>query len=604
MKCFTSTCLFVIFIVSLCEAYVDWWCLIYDEKTKSLEKYCEKYKETIPKNCSDTLTIVVNPLQVSRLKIGGCDPFVLLLDIDKYRNVSVLDISHSGYDNLDWFDIHLKRLKKFIGSHNQIQEIMYFLEHATEVTEIDLSHNKLWLMDAMTFGRLEQLRKIDLSYNAISSMHFETFKDSSRLELIDVSNNGLYDVPVFPLNKQLKVLRLEKNKIPIFSCFQIDIMRTVSVRLSWQNVKSFYGDACASKNLHVIRNSTIQGIVVNASGKFELHCNAQSFQQLKHFKAGHRSFSNVQDLTHCFGGALQEIDFSGNFVGTINTTTFRKFTNLRQLSLSDTLLTGFNFDALKSLKQLKILNISNNKLKYINNSLLLTNYTLEKFFIAGNELENVPELLHYVSPSVDALDLSGNYLGKLNATTFERFTALNSLNLSNTMLSFTNENPFEPLLDLQFLSISHNNLEHTNFSIIANTLKILSEFNVAHCHIKNVTDIVRGLGDPIAKLDLSYNEIEDVDFAQLSINLRHLNLEGNNLNDLHDLTKLRFRWLESLAIARNQLQCAYLKEYIKYEKYLHLIGEHWMQKPNKDCRSTKQGIVDFLDSVYDRVKFW
>lgn len=221
------------------------------------------------------------------------------------------------------------------------------------------------------------------------------------------------------------------------------------------------------------------------------------------------------------------------------------------------------------------------------------------------------------------------------------------------MLAFDDFNAFEPLKNLSVLDISHNNLTNVNFTMLS-ILNQLNNFNVAYCLIKNVSDVVRHLQPSIKTLDLSgnlfvnqsldiqifnlppnleslnlsdtnllridfsafkiltnlhifdisNNKLQQLHFEPITNRLNHFYLNGNDLIEIKNFDQIHFEQLKSLAIARNQLPCKYLRRLKSEWIELNVVDDLFEQKHGKNCHSTIQTISDFVNSTYSRVKFW
>lgn len=631
---------YFLYAISLCAAASNFKCQVFNNRTKSLEKYCDNFNGTVPANCSGLTW--VEPIQ---LKIGGCDRGNVSQIVTKFNNnLTDIDISHSGHKSLDWLDLKLNQLKKLNASHNQIVDIKKLLDKAPKVTEIDLSYNKLRRIHSNSLGKLNELVIIDLSNNNLSVV--QSWDHSPKLESIDLSNNHLKEIPVFSSNKQLKTLNLEGNPIENFDCIAIARKTSLSIYLTWKNVTSFSGNSdCEGKQFKVfVENIQHEGVLAAPiREKRSLNCRANSFKNLHNFTAGRGSFSRreVLNIVRCFGSSLWEIDLAGNFIGKLNTATFNRFAELTHLSLSDTSLKDFDFSLIQNQKSLWMLDISHNHLKDVSNISLLEMFPhLNDLNIAENQLEKTQEIINHLTSAVEKLNLAGNYLGRLNVTTFDRFAELKILNISNTNLSISSTNLFKPL-NLTSLDISRNDLKNVNFAILATTLTKLDEFFAAHCQIKNASNVIRYLGSSIKKLDLSgnfvgilngqtfeklvnleylklskakilsfganifqqqtklqtldlsYNKLKRIEIGPLAKSLQHLNVDGNDLTKIANLTQSKFTALKSLAITKNQFSCQYLKE-LKGEwkrKGFKFIGNSWTQKHGRNCHSNPKNII-------------
>lgn len=600
-------------------------CELFDVNTSTLVRFCKAYTKNVPDNCRNE----DSTSEVKALILRGCDKDYVLNNTKLLSNVSVVDISYSGYVSLNWFDAKLDQLNKFNASYNEISSInVPFLSNAFDVSEIDLSHNVLTHIDENAFAKLGKLVKINLSHNDLYIIHYDTFRNSLHLEFIDFGSNYFNQVPVFPGNKEtLKAIDLTKNPITDYDCFHIKTMPSTAVYLTWKNLTIFLGEMyCAQRKLDIIPNSPYEGVISRVNGSYELHCHENSFKELQHFVAGINSFANVTNVLHCFGQLVREIDFSGNIIGTLNTSTFQKLNNLTKLSLSNTSLSEFDLSIIQHLKHLWALDLSNNNLKYVDDyNVSIKNFTSDTF--NATEYQNVTDLMD---------------LWKL----------LKVFNVSKTNLSVVDSNLFQLLHKPYVLDISFNHMENVNITVFSTSLKYLGVFYAIDCQIKNAAEILQYLGAPLVDLDLSGNRIETLnsqtfqtfnnlkylklsnaqilrfdantfqcqtklevldisrnklqvaDLGCVSNTLKRLYLQRNDLKRIENFSPSRFQQLEYVAVGRNQLPCPFLKQLDNELGSSKLIGDGWSQQPDVDCRTGSQGVTDFLGSIYDKVKIW
>lgn len=649
MKCILLS-ISIVFLVSSCQAN-NVVCQLFSEQMKLLEKYCENYTAKVPKVCVNREIEAVDAIQVEHLNIGGCDSVTVLDCIKTFRNVRALDISYSNYTTLDWLDLDVERLEAFNASHNEFNSIKMSQHNISGLTEIDLSYNHLKRIDSYSFRGAGKLVKIHLSHNTISSIHANSFVNSTHLTYIDLSHNHFWSVPIFPHNKMLRALHLENNPILTFSCSEVTTLSLASLYFPWNSAISFHGDGmCEQKPLHVIRDYRMDGVLVSNEQTHEIHCSEQSFLNLTIFIAGHNSFANVGDLLQCFGPSVMHMDLSNNFIGILNTAVLERFDGLTALSLSNTMLIDFDCSMLQS-KRLMKLDVSNNNLKRVRNAQFLENLEmLEELYIGGNQVENLAEIIQHLKPSIEKLDLFGNYMGPLNMTVFQHLTALRVLNLSSTLLSISDFTAFETLKNLSILDISRNDLKDVNFTMLSN-LEHLIKLNAAYCYIENIAQIIGNLKPTVKVLDLSgnsvgilnadfealinleflnlsnanivnfdfstlehqrnllvldisFNKLQEVNFALSTKRIVDLNLAENQLSNVKNLNRTQFSELRSLALSKNQLSCNFLKRFISEWNDLIFIGNPFEQKHGKNCNSKIQYISDFFNSTYYSVKFW
>lgn len=636
------------------------WCQSFDWQTKSMEQYCEQYqKGSLPQYCLYEQVVRIKPTRVTSLSIGGCEPAIVLHSIEQFKNLQILNISHSGYTTLNWLrNMTLMQLHRFNASYNELTYVFQLLKNTTpDVIELDLSHNKLMNIGAHTFGMAtNKLTTIHLSYNQLEHISFDAFMESTQLAFIDLRMNRFHAIPPLFEGKQLlQTILLNGNPITRFNYCYLSLMHFTSIHFSWQNVEEFWRSQECIANpiepLRIVLNSDYEGIL--HTNNYELHCNEQSFKNLKKFTAGHiNSFTNIVDLLYAFDSTILHMDLAGNYIGTLTKTDqFERFDRLTTLSLSNTQLIDFDF--CKFNKQLIKLDLSFNQLKRIENAPLIKEFmSLMIFNISENRIENVPDLLQHMSSTVKWLDLSGNYVGRLNASTFKRLPSLRMLNLRNSnLLNLSDLSPFKTLDNLNVLNLSFNNLKKVNFSLLSN-LSMLNDLNVAHCRIENILHVTQYLDGSLRMLDLSGNnvpslndrmfktlvnleflnisnanvflfdaytlkrqsglrcfdisgnQLQTIDLRSLPNVVEKLSLNGNNLYTIENLNRTNHLRMKMMAIAHNQLSCQFLRSFLPNWRGLLFIGDPVDQKHGDVCRSSSQGVNDFLSTFYDTIKFW
>lgn len=641
-----------------CDCY-DLWCYNIDKDATAHEIYCYFNNRPKPPNCSNlilnksTVEGILNATDVTHLKISACHFQLVQNTVNLYTQLQVLDISESGYKSLNSFIMRHKSLALLNASHNDVEYIpRQFFSDTPEIRVIDLSFNKLKSIETICFFGAINVTHINLAHNQIAEIDNQAFVSLENLEFINLANNSIPEFTFgFAKNTNLKTLNLECNPIERLTCNVFSrVMNTTAVFVSWENVVGI-DTSCLDGTLQVVFNSSLQGVSPVQNGtrlNFEFHCNETSFENVRIFKFG-RLVKNALEMLEYLGSSLEEIDFSGNFLGELDSSTFQNFVNLKRLYLSDTKLTSFDFGILDTQQQLEQLDISHNNFDSLQNASFLSNLQLYYFNIADNHLENTLEIVNHLNVSVANLDLSGNHLGLLNASDFEKFVNLYWLNLKNTHLLNTDFSPFEPLQMLFYLDISRNPLETFNFSLISTNLTSLQEFYASDCHIKNPVEIASLFNSSLYVLDLSgnvvgevnasifkesqietlnlshtnlsafdfdtlehqtklrslnisYNNLKRVNLTFLSSRLLKLNLEGNDLTEIDTLRPSRFPLLSSLSIDKNQFSCEYLDAFLRHVErkwnYLKIFGDPLDQKHGENCRSIEIPIKIIPTTAY------
>ncbi|XP_031636597.1 chaoptin-like [Contarinia nasturtii] len=529
---------FIIFVivclVKFCESN-DLKCGRSDNLVESVEFYCESYDEVLPENCTTTFLQWIGTCdksKVTQLKIGGCDPDKVVQLVGDFMNIRSLDISHSGYESLDAFDLKHQQLIKMNASHNQLTKIpIKFFSNILNVVEVDFSFNDIEFYDFIELPT--NLKTVHLSHNNITSPEF--CRKLYKLEYLDLSDNLVQVLRNHSFSsKYLKTLRLENNRIYEFDCTVLTwISQGVSVHISWENVKYFTFE-CIDEQFSVVVGNQREGVFHKPDGIIEMQCKEMNFKSINSFRVHEDHLESIVDVLRCLMPKLQDLDLADNKLEHLDFNLFQRFYNLEDLNSNNTHLPHFDFNWLKNLTKLRSLDISNNNLRKVKNISILEIFrNLYELNVEGNHIENTMELIQHLNSSIRYLHLSGNDLGKVNDTMFERLRNLEYLYLNNTNFSFGNASSFDSMERLQGLYLGYNNLEMIDLNLLP--------------------------GEQLLELDLG----------------------GNNLRNLENLTRSQFPKLKHLVISENCFAYDYLRTFvskIKEEFPGISLGDPWKQK--------------------------
>lgn len=502
--------------------------------------------------------------------------------------------------------------EKLNASHNKISGIpRSFFTFLPNINSVDFSHNNINgaidLPDRLTY--------IDLSHSKIASI-YQDFNDLSPEQQIDS-----------------KTLRIDGNPIRIFDWKVLPLVQSeFSLYISWRQITEFKIWSYLGKPIRVVTDSEEEGILHTPNSTIELHCQENSFKNIKRFELIDNQVENPTEIINCLAPTLKYLTLSGGFDEEFDSTSLTRFTNLRELSLREAQLTEFDFGIMENVTKLERLDISRNDLERVSNIPFLEYAkNLAYLNVAENELECTPELVKYLSPSITSLIFTGNYMGKVNAGTFDRLINLQYLELVNMSLVLDDLKPFESLKRLRQLDISQNNLENCNFPPLSSSLREIRNFKAVDCNVRNASKLITLFESSalLTKLDLSgnflnelnvdalknfrelqylnlsntnlsyvdfgilqnkkilkildfsFNELEQVDFALVLSHVESIHLEGNELSEIGHFTKSHFPDLKFLDISKNQFECESLTTLVSQIQqewpHLKMINNPWEQ---------------------------
>lgn len=270
------------------------------------------------------------------------------------------------------------------------------------------------------------------------------------------------------------------------------------------------------------------------------------FRYLTKFNASHGFLTSLSERNFQGQPNLQEIDFSDNLISNIDETTFKINTKLSIINLSHNALLTVDRRTFSNLRELRILDLSSNQIEEID----------------GFAFENNPKL--------EMLRLDMNpYPFRFDCKTFLSMIALrlNDAQPSHKTISVyvSLENVIE--LDLNCVKCSiKSSAENTKFVIkmpeIENDLHFshevlanLRSFKIGGKHLDNITNVLNLLGLVLEELDVSSNQLGEINantfekFKHLKqLKLSNTNLTIGDTNPFHHQ-----RYLKSLDLSFNNL---------------------------------------------------
>ena len=287
----------------------------------------------------------------------------------------------------------------------------------------------------------------------------------------------------------------------------------------------------------------------------------------------------VRDLSSA-GTVLDSVtflDFSGQNIDHISGHLFRALTSLESLNLSHNIIRTLYANAftrstdlgdlddelnkkeqihlidqgmsITGLVNLKDLDLSNNLISRLSALAFSKLFKLEKLNLSNNQIRSLPATLFSDLVELEDLNLNNNEIGSLPATVFNNLSELETLDVSHNKIRSLAATVFSNLSQLEELNISHNQIRSLSASLF-NNLSALKELGISDNQIASLpTDVFSSLTN-LEYLWLHNNNLTSVTanaFANLT-NLKGLALDGNEVAALSatafaNLTSLKYLWL-------------------------------------------------------------
>ncbi|XP_048083495.1 toll-like receptor 13 isoform X1 [Alosa alosa] len=414
------------------------------------------------------------------------------------------------------------------------------------VTDIDISHNKIKGIKSEDFQNLTHLETLNISYNSISYVEKGAFRDLISLTELGLSSNRLSIITkeFFQGLTNLKVLLLDKNNISTtenssFSVFHhLECVKLSENKLTDMKLMQPIFRIQTLNEIHIASNniSNFQSINVSNSS-LRLQILNLAHNPLNIFRISEDIFPYLQaiNLSYCFSNRNSEWEV-------LNTSFFR---NVKRLEMA-----GVNV----SLERFKVI------LQTFNNSLVAL--TLSAVPLAKSLISYTCHI-----PTLTTLTLRNNNISSLKGTGLERCCQIRTLDLGHNRLADL-ENVLASLTNLTFLQLGYNKFSYIpsmiqNLSMLENLDLVFNQIEKLGCstfknlnnlktlrlyrnRIKVVKDCVFQDLINLKKLYLGSNYISFLDraFQNGPAKLEYLKLSSNSLaslktNDFRGLKSLR-----------------------------------------------------------------
>lgn len=333
-----------------------------------------------------------------------------------YAQLQTLNISNYGIKNLLASNLTDPNIRILDVSYNKLDNISgEIFINTPAITEINFAHNQLTTLHSDAFKKVTKLTTLSFAHNQIIFIENETFSTLRDLNSVDLSDNQIevIDADLFKYNTNLRELWLENNPIQRFDeqiFWPIVNLPSVMLYVSCENAlemdTSHYG---GSLEWQVSADS---GILLKSSKSLShMECiRGGNFANIRHFNCSGNGLQNTSDVIDMLGSSIESLDLSSNNIGEIDAHTFKRFTNLKYLNLSDTQLMHFGFDTFYHQRRLRVLDISYNQLGSVNFTLFFRVFrNLFTLNLEGNGLNEVDSVTKAIFPKLMELGISKNH---------------------------------------------------------------------------------------------------------------------------------------------------------------------------------------------------
>lgn len=279
----------------------------------------------------------------------------------------------------------------------------------TEIRFLNVSNNHLpEISTSVLSNSFQHLRILDLSNNKISLIQNGAMRDMKELIFLYLSGNEItsMDQKVFEYNPRLEFLKLDKNVLLIPS------------EKPFLNIPSLKSLDIASCNIRIIPALTFVKL-----------------QNLQELELSHNRLLSLDSAVFLPLKHLKFLYLSDNLLTELPSDIFVSLRELEILDLSKNQIYILNSQAFTFLENVEFLNLSHNKLKSLEIGVFASMTNLKRLHLHNNILSSISENQFSDLNNLSVLDISGNHLENLHFRVFCRLHNLIYLKVSENKLS-------------------------------------------------------------------------------------------------------------------------------------------------------------------------
>lgn len=432
--------------------------------------------------------------------------------------------------------IELNRLRSLKFTFCDVATIPDTFFNLTSLQSLDLSHNKVKLIEQEPFRTLIALEVLNLSANAIDIINPDSFSGLSALKSLDLTENNLNNINdkvLLPL-VALQHLNLSRNRLEVLNeaCFS-SLLHLQQLDVSWNRLARV------------------------APGTLQLPSLARLLLAGNPMLGGSRQ----PGLLVGTGRRLQTVDASRTGLKQVPAALTH---SIRTLRLAGNSIKSVNCGDLDSYPLLQLLDFTSNGLETIEDDALGRLDSLSVLYLTDNKLHSIPRSL---PEKLQVLHLEHNKIEQIQAVDLLGLQFLEVLLLSSNKIKVVHDNAFSQLGSLETLDLSRNPISMLMAGILSGPigLRVLKLSNIDA--IPPAKEMAFPLSTPehLITLDLSSSPglarqlLVDVAALAAARELQELDLSNSGLNFirsdiLHFLPQLR-----ALRLQDNPLNCTDLQ---------------------------------------------
>ena len=283
---------------------------------------------------------------------------------------------------------------------------------------------------------------------------------------------------------------------------------------------------------------------------------------------------------------LKDLDLSNNLISRLSALAFSKLFKLEDLNLSNNKIRSLPASVFSDLVELEDLNLNNNEIRSLSVSLFNNLSELETLDVSNNKIRSLSATVFSTLSKLEELNISHNGIRSLSATVFSNLSALKELGISDNQIASLPTDVFSSLTNLEYLWLHNNNLT----SVTANAFANLTNLKGLALDGNEVAALSASAFSNLTSLEYLWLSVDTVTSMSATLfsnptNLKYLNLSANGVTNLSatlfsSLTDLQYL---SLSVDAVTSLPATLFSQLTGLKYLRLFGDGITSLPAQVC---------------------
>ncbi|XP_069584004.1 transforming growth factor beta activator LRRC33 [Ranitomeya imitator] len=480
-----------------------------------------------------------------------------LQDNTIFSKYTLISSGLSSASSLRWLDL----------SRNALNEdmVITLVSNLTSLEYLNLDHNVIMRLDRSSFEGLRNLKELSLQWNYIYEIGIDTFDSLVNLKTLNLAFNLLPCIVDFSLT-QLQILNLSYNHIEWFFSREVDVHFQLHKLDISHNQLLFFPFLPKRHHLHTLLLSD------NKMRFYSKHFDeSSSSADFLIFKNNGSNITTVYlwEDTLSDLSALSVVDFSRNQFDYLPEYFLAAMSSMSYLKLNWNCLETFDLSSKQITSNLNFLDLSNNRLSRISLEESTSSlHQLSYFNLSQNELQDLPGKLFHTMKTLSTLDLSHNHIslcsstnmvGYPNCVDLRNIPSLQHLRLSGCGLKMGKQFIFHGTT-LTYLDVSYNQLMNLDF--LQDTVKMLKSLSLRNS-LHFVSNIDFSAFKSLTSLDISENNLTTFPMSLMDLTLQFLDVHENKLTSIPVSSSYQplIRSLKTVYLSGNSFDCCKLSWY-------------------------------------------